>query len=266
MSAFKAQRSSIDSGAARIEVITRGNGPLVILIPSLGRAAEDFDDLASRLAQAGFCAITPQPRGLGASRGPMENITLHDYAKDMAAIINAHGGGPAVIGGHAFGNFVARATAADYPPLVKAVMLIAATHSWPLPPAIRQSIHDSHLAAQPEQQLRALKHAFFAPGNDAAVWRGGWNEAVMHAERAATEATPKAEWWTAGTAPVLDLIPENDIMTPPQTRNVYRDEMGMYGGAHRVTTVLIPRAGHALLPEQPVAVAEAIIHYLKALP
>ena len=260
------QRSIIDSGAARIEVITRGrtfdNRPLVILIPSLGRAAEDFDDLATRIAQAGFRALTPQPRGLGASVGPMENITLHDYAKDMAAIINANGGGPAVIGGHAFGNFVARTTAADYPQLVKAVMLIAATHSWPLPPEIRKSIHDSHITAQPEQQLRALKHAFFAPGNDATVWLGGWNEAVMHAERAATEATPKPEWWTAGNAPVLDILPENDIMTPPETRNAYRDEMG----AHRVQTVLIPRAGHALLPEQPVAVAEAVIHYLKSLP
>lgn len=251
----------IDTGAARIEVISRGAGALVILLPSLGRAAEDFDDLATRLAQAGYQVLTPQPRGLGASVGPMQNITLHDYARDMAVVINAYGGGPAVIGGHAFGNFVARTTAADHPALVKAIMLIAATHSWPLAPEIRQSIHDSHLTADADKQLRALKHAFFAPGNDAAVWLGGWNEQVMHAERDATEATPKPEWWTAGSAPVLDIIPENDIMTPPETRNVYRDEMG----SHRVTTTLIPRAGHALLPEQPAAVAEAVIQYLKKL-
>jgi len=92
------------------------------------------------------------------------------------------------------------------------------------------------------------------------VWLGGWNETVMHAERAATDATPKPEWWHAGTAPVLDLIPENDIMTPPHERNRYVDEMG----SHRVTTVLIPDAGHALLPEQPEATAHAIINYLKA--
>lgn len=255
------QRRIIDTGAARIEVISRGTGALVILLPSLGRAAEDFDDLAPRVAQAGYQVLTPQPRGLGASVGPLKNITLYDYARDMAAIIKAYGGGPAVIGGHAFGNFIARTTAADHPTLVKAIMLIAATHSWPLAPEIRQSIHDSHLTADADKQLRALKHAFFAPGNDAAVWLGGWNEAVMHTERDATEATPKPEWWTAGSALVLDIIPENDIMTPPATRNVYRDEMG----AHRVTTVLIPNAGHALLPEQPVAVAEAIILYLGAL-
>lgn len=259
------QRQWVQQGDTRIEVLTRGlmsnNLPLIILIPSLGRGAEDFDDLASRLAQAGYRTLAPQPRGCGASRGPMDNLTLHDFAKDIAAIIHANGGGPAAIGGHAFGNFVARTTAADYPQLVKCVMLIAATHQWPVPPDVRQSITDSHDASQPEQQLRALQHAFFKRGHDASVWLSGWNEAVMHAERIATDATPKAEWWHAGTAPVLDIIPENDIMTPPHERNRYVDEMG----AHRVTTVLIPNAGHALLPEQPEATANAIINHLKSL-
>jgi pimeloyl-ACP methyl ester carboxylesterase len=254
------QRRFVDQGEARIEVLARGDGPTVLLIPSLGRGAQDFDDLASRLAAAGFRAITPQPRGWGASRGPMEHITLHDYAKDMAAIINANDGGPAVIGGHAFGNFVARTTAADFPHLVNTVVLIAATHMWPLPDHIRKSIHDSHITAQPERQLRALQHAFFAPGHDASVWLGGWNEAVMHAERVATDTTPKPQWWHAGTAPVLDIIPADDIMTPPHERDRYVKEMG----AHRVSTVLIPDAGHALLPEQPEATANALLNYLKA--
>jgi pimeloyl-ACP methyl ester carboxylesterase len=50
-------------------------------------------------------------------------------------------------------------------------------------------------------------------------------------------------------------------MTPPESRNRYRDEFG----AQRVTTTLIPRAGHALLPEQPEAVAKAVLEYLKQL-
>ena len=111
------------------------------------------------------------------------------------------------------------------------------------------------------ERIPHLQHAFFAPGNDPRVWLGGWNEEVMHAERAATEATPRPEWWTAGRAPVLDLQPEYDVMTPPESRNRYRDELG----ADRVTAVLIPRCGHALLPEQPAAVAEAMIAFIKNL-
>jgi pimeloyl-ACP methyl ester carboxylesterase len=257
-----AERHIVDTAVSRIEVIARGSGPLVVLIPSLGRGAEDFDDLGSRLAAAGFRALAPQPRGLGASRGPLDNITLHDFARDIAAVIAHENQGPAVVAGHAFGNFVARTTAADFPDRVRAVALLAAAHLWPVPPDVRESIHKSHLMSLPdEERIPHLKHAFFAPGNDPRVWLGGWDEEVMHAERAATEATPKPEWWTAGRAPVLDLQPENDVMTPPESRNRYRDELG----AERVTTVLIPRCGHALLPEQPAAVAEALVAFIKSL-
>ena len=83
----------------------------------------------------------------------------------------------------------------------------------------------------------------------------------MHAERDATEATPKPEWWTAGSAPVLDMIPDSDPLSPPESRDTYVKEFG----ADRVTVTLIPGAAHALLPEQPVATAKALIDYLKKI-
>lgn len=255
-------RKLVERGDATIEVLAQGRGPLVVMVPSLGRPAEDFDDLAWRLADAGFCALRPQPRGIGASRGPMRGLTLHDFAKDMAAVIERHGGGPAVMCGHAFGNFVARATAADFPALVRAVVLLAATHTWPLRPELRESINRSHQMDLPEDvRLKHLQHVFFAPGNDARVWLNGWREDVMRMEREATDATPKPEWWTAGTAPVLDVIPECDPLSPPESRNNYVEEFG----ADRVTTMLIPDASHALLPEQPETVAKAVLDYLKRL-
>jgi pimeloyl-ACP methyl ester carboxylesterase len=255
-------RSIARHGDVAIEVLARGKGPVVVMVPSLGRPAGDFDDLATRLAEAGYCALTPQPRGLGASRGPLHGITLHDYAKDVAAVIDANGGGPAVVAGHAFGNFVARTAAADHPQKVRAIALLAATHTWPLRPELRDSINKSHQMGLPEDvRLKHLRHVFFAPASDARVWLEGWNEEVMHAERDATEATPRPEWWTAGSAPVLDMIPEADPLTPPESRNAYVEQLG----ADRVTTVLIPGAAHALLPEQPDAVAAALIAYLKKL-
>ena len=256
----KVTRTVVERGNTRIEVLAQGAGPLVLLIPSLGRGAEDFADLAGRLAGAGYRALRPQPRGIGGSSGPLEGITLHDFAQDVAAVVEKHGGGPVVVVGHAFGNFVARTTAADFPQLVKAVILLAATHVWPLAPELRASINKSHDMALPEEErIRCMKHAFFAPGNDPRIWLDGWHEEVMHAERAATEATPREQWWHAGKAPLLDVIPAHDACTPPESRNRYRDELG----ADRVVTTLIPNAGHALLPEQPEAVAKAVIDYLK---
>ncbi len=262
MVAMQETRSMVDAGDAQIEVITVGKGPLIVLFPSLGRSAEDFGEIAQRLAQAGCRAACPQPRGLGQSRGPLHGITLHDYARDVAAVIRHERNGAAVVAGHAFGNFVARTTAADFPELTRAVALLAATHTWPLAPELRDSINKCHMMGLPEaERLKHLQHVFFAPGNDASIWLEGWDEDVMHAERDATEATPKEEWWTAGKSRVLDLVPLNDPLSPPDSRMRYRDEWG----ADRVTVATIPNAAHALLPEQPVAVADALLAYVKSL-
>jgi len=255
-------RSIVERADVRIEILKQKRGPLIVLIPSLGRPAEDFDHLSRCLAEAGYCALRPQPRGIGKSSGSMKGITLHDYARDVAAVIERNGGNPAVVAGHAFGNFVVRTTAADFPGLVKAVILLGATHTWPVPVDIRASINKSHDMSLPEEErIRCMKHVFFASGNDPRVWLDGWHEEVMLAERAATDATPKEEWWFAGRAPVLDVQPAQDVMTPPESRNRYRDDLG----ADRVTMTVIPQAGHALLPEQPEAVAKAVIDYLKQL-
>jgi pimeloyl-ACP methyl ester carboxylesterase len=231
-----------------------------VLLPSLGRGAEDFDAIRPRLAQA--CRVlAPQPRGIGASQGLMAGVTLHDYAGDVALVIDNEGGGPAIVAGHAFGNFVARATATDRPDLVRAVVLLAATHVWPVPPEVRDSISKSgDLSLSDEERLRHLKHAFFAPENDASVWLSGWYPEVKKAQRAATDSTPQAEWWSAGNVPILDVQPENDVMIPPESALRYREELG-----ERVSIACIPGAGHALLPEQPEAVALALLGFLKQL-
>ena len=256
----KPQRKVLDRGDTRIEYYVQGSGPLVMLLPSLGRGAGDFDEVAPLLAHA--CrVVTPQPRGIGQSQGPMGGITLHDYARDIAAVIESEGGGPALIGGHAFGNFVARTTAVDRPDLVRGIALLGATHVWPVPPDIRESImKSSDLGLSDAERIGYLKHAFFGPNSDPAVWLAGWHPEVKKAQRVATDATPQPEWWHAGNAPILDVQPENDVMIPPESQSRYRDELG-----ERVSIVRIPNAGHALLPEQPAAVARALLDFDKRL-
>jgi pimeloyl-ACP methyl ester carboxylesterase len=116
------------------------------------------------------------------------------------------------------------------------------------------------LTLSDEERLRHLKHAFFAPANDASVWLTGWYPEVKKAQRAATDSTPQAEWWSAGNVPILDVQPENDVMIPSESALRYREELG-----ERVSIACIPSAGHALLPEQPEAVALALLGFLKEL-
>src|SRR5260221_403918 len=83
-----------------------GTGPVVLMIPSLGRGASDFDDLSRRFVAAGFTSVRPDPRGIGKSTGPMDGLTLHDLAADAALVIQALGGQPVVVVGHALGDRV----------------------------------------------------------------------------------------------------------------------------------------------------------------
>jgi pimeloyl-ACP methyl ester carboxylesterase len=97
------QSRMIERPGVAIEALIGGRGPLVAMVPSLGRPAEDFDDLARKLAAAGYATACVQPRGLSRSTGPMTGVSMADLAGDVATVIEGLGGGPAVVIGHAFG-------------------------------------------------------------------------------------------------------------------------------------------------------------------
>ncbi len=254
-------RGIVVCGDARIEVIAEGAGPLVVLLPSRGRDSEDYDEVAAGIARAGFRVLRPQPRGTGASSGPMTGLTLHDFAGDVAAVIAHAGGGPAVVAGHAFGNWVARMTAADHPQLVRGVIILAAAAKT-YPKALAEAVtRSADVTLADAERLGYLRSTFFAPGHDASVWLKGWYPDVNASQFAAGRATRQEEWWGAGRAPLLDLQAALDPFKPRETANELKEE---FGG--RVTIAVIPDASHALIPEQPAAVVAAIIAWMRKLP
>ena len=252
-------RKLVATADGEIDVITEGIGPLILLLPSRGRDSEDYDEIAHGLAQAGFRVLRPQPRGIGESSGPMQGITLHDFARDVAAVIR-HYGGPAVIVGHAYGNWVARMTAVDHPELVRGVV-IAAAAAKKYPPELSAAVTKSgDLSLPKEERLRYLRGTFFASGNDPSIWLEGWHPQASESQRLAGLATRQEEWWSAGTVPLLDLQADSDPFHPIEKMNELKDELG-----DRVSVAVIANASHALLPEQPKAVVEAIVAWVRTL-
>lgn len=253
-----------------IEVIARGKGPALVLLPSVGRSAEDFDELAALIAEDGFRVLAIQPRGMGASNGPLDNRpSLADFTDDVAAVVRAENEGrPLVIGGHAFGSFVARLFAARHPSLTRGTIIIAGSPGKTLKgastmtvPAMAALAQCSNLSLPDEQRLAYLYEAFFFRDNDARVWLGGWYPETKLVQRAAFDATPTDDYFAAGTAPILDVQAADDTLAIPEHADVLRTLLGS-----RVTTSVIPRAGHALVPEQPRAVADAVAGWMRALP
>ena len=249
----------VKAGPAILEVTIRGRGEPIVFIPSRGRGVHDFDDLSRRLVQAGYRAILPEPRGIGGSRGPLEDITYHDLASDVAATIKSVLAGPATIIGHAFGNRIARTLASDHPGLVKQLILLSAGGMVPRSPEIERvttRFWETDLTRQ--DRLMALRGAFFASGNDVTAWEGGWYLQTARAQRAADARTPLKEWWAGGSASILVLQGTEDVAAVPENAKKLAAEF-----PDRVTVVEIPRAGHAMLPEQPEGIAAAILAYLR---
>ena len=252
----------------RIEVAAEGRGPLIVMLPSRGRGAEDFDDVANELVKAGFRVLRPQPRGAALSLGPMQDLTMHDLARDIAVVIrNAGDGGPAIIVGHAFGSWVARMTAIDHPELVRGVVMAAAAAKaypvgFPGAKELSEAVQKSGDFALPtSERLKYLRLAFFAPSSDARAWLQGWHPAADEVQLAAGRATKQSEWWSGGTVPLLDLQGALDPFKPRAMSNEMRDEFG-----ERVSVVVIPDASHAVIQEQPNAAAAAILAWIAKLP
>lgn len=76
----------------------------------------------------------------------------------------------------------------------------------------------------------------------------------------ATQSAQVADWWQAGTTELLVIQPADDAIAPPENAHRLLAAVGQ-----RASMVAIPDAGHALLPEQPQAVADAVLIWLRGL-
>lgn len=231
------------------------------MIPSLGRGVADYDQVAALLAERGYQSIMPEPRGIDGSTGPAPE-SLFDLAQDAAEVCRHMELGQVDVVGHAFGNRVARAWAAQDPEQVGRVILLAGGGHTVLDAVVRAALMGSLAEGRKpdEERLKDLETAFFYAGNDPAVWLHGWHPAVADMQLSASEGTDTARWWEAGRAPVLLVQAEADPVAPAGNAQALADAIG-----DRLTQVLLRRASHAILPEQPATVAALIADYLSGL-
>lgn len=202
-------------------------------------------------------------RGIGGSEGPLENLTLHDLANDIAGVINYLGENPVNVLGWAYGNRVTRCLAEDHPHLVKTVILVAA--GGKVPPDKETSKTFAKLWSpnlSREERLEAIKFSLFSPSIDMETviqsmsGRKTWPEATQ-AQSKANLATPLKEWWNGGQAPMLVIQGIDDRMAVLENGQILKKD-----NEERVKLVNIEKAGHLMIYEQPEKVAEEIITFL----
>ncbi len=247
----------------QIEAIVSSSGEIIVLLPSLGADASNYDDFTPLLNQAGYKTVAMNMRGIAGSKGPLENLTLHDLANDVAGVIQSLGENPVHVLGWAYGNRVARCLAEDHPHLVKTVILVAA--GGKVPPDEETSKAFAKLwspSLSREERLDAIKFSLFSPSTDmktviqAMTGRRTWPEATQ-AQSKANQATPIIEWWNGGQAPMLVIQGIDDRMAVPENGYILKRD-----NEERVKLVNIDKAGHLMIHEQPKQVAEEIISFL----
>jgi pimeloyl-ACP methyl ester carboxylesterase len=261
-----------DLGEVQIEANVDGTGEIIILLAAGGQEASSFDSFTPLINKAGYKTVAINRRGFAGSKGPLENLTLHDLANDIAGVIKMLGEKPVHVLGWAFGNRVARCLAEDHPHLVKTLILLAAGGRVPLnPEASKYFAILVKTDSSREARLEALKFLYFSPSTDMETviqaFRGRETtreERQAHrkageAHGKANRATPIMEWWNGGHAPMLVIQGLDDQSAVPENGWILKRDHG-----DRIKLVNIEKVGHFMIYEQPEKVAEEILSFLSS--
>lgn len=247
-----------------IEYFVNGEGPVVVLMASAGREVSDFNELVATLVASGYRTVAIEAPGIGGSALPDGPMSLRDLATDIDTVLAKESvTDPVVVIGHAFGNRVVRAFAHDHAPSVRAAILIAAGGQKPVPveasKALRAAFDPTVPADEREENIRM---AFFAGDNPIPdYWKVGWYRHTATLQGNSWQQMDDEPWQAAGGVPILVVQADSDTVAPKEdASDALAEEF-----AGRVEVALIENAGHALLPEQPDAIAQSILRYLDQL-
>lgn len=246
----------------KIAYYVSGQGEPVLLAASAGREASDFNELVIALNEAGFQTLAVEAPGIKGSDMIEQPVDVMSLADDLSAVVVRELGNDKSLSviGHAYGNRLVRAFAYKNDDRVNGVILIASGGSKNIPEkanAALKAIFDPRRTVS--QRRDDIDYAFFAEGNDIPDhWMIGWHMQTAILQGQAKGSESYDIWGSGGTKAMLVLQAAEDTIAPPQDAGIplaqqYPD---------RVKLVLVPQAGHALLPEQPKVIAEEVIGFL----
>src|SRR5262247_1253249 len=158
------QTQIFDVGAARLECTVNGSGDPLVMLANAGCSTGYLERFGERLPRTQIIAINM--RGVGASRGPLDNATLHDLASDVAGVLEALQCGLVHVLGHAFGNRIARCLAADHPAMVRSVILVSAGGLIGPPKPLGSMFRDASPTKLKGPECVALGARWLSPASD----------------------------------------------------------------------------------------------------
>ncbi len=241
-----------------------GSGPLVVLLHPVGLDGTFWGGLPAALAARRRVLCLDLP-GHGRSPAVGRPRPIEAYADDVAAAIQAAGGGPAAVVGLSFGGMIAQIVAIRHPTLVSALMPCGCGGEFPA--NVRPLLRERGLAAEREGMVSiveaTIERWFTEPfrgdpavarvrarllADDVAGWSAGWHAISGLA------ATPLLG---ALRVPTLVLAGEKDIATPPAMA-----EATVARAIPGARFAVLPGAPHMMQIESEAAFTAAVVDFL----
>lgn len=239
----------VKADGIEIEVFEFGKGSeTLIMAAGNGRPAAQLSKLAEGIAANGIRVITYNYRSLGASTGPIDGLTLHDYANDLWRVADALGLKKVHLAGKTYGNRVVRAASQDKPDRVLSVILIGAGGDQ-LPSAETMALYKRYVDPNTpkDEWLKLQGELMYAPGNEHLAAQDaaeGEYPVLAAAQVKASDATAKAEWASGGTAPMLVMTCLLDRVAVPESA------LSVAKSRPNAWLVGLPGCGHNMLNER----------------
>ncbi|HZU39893.1 MAG TPA: alpha/beta hydrolase [Solirubrobacteraceae bacterium] len=115
----------LDLPDGRLAYDDQGEGPLIVATPAMLDLRSELRFLVPRLVAAGFRVVTLDQRGMGETSGEWPEYGSAPLAHDLAALIRHLDSGPAIIYGTSNGAAAGVYVAAEWPELVRGLVLAA---------------------------------------------------------------------------------------------------------------------------------------------
>lgn len=261
--------SQVRSADGTLAVEVRGDGPLIVASPGIGEDRSGFALLAEELIRSGFRVAVADLRGHGESSSRFESYGDEATARDLIAVVEHLGGGPALLVGASMSAAAAVIAAGRRPDLAAGLVLIGpflrnGTSSAgrlmlsvallkPWGPAVWRYYASTLWPGLPDAKRRARELTRHLSSS------GRW--AAFRAT-AATNHDVVAPWLNGRIeAPALVVMGEQD----PDWKDPAAEARWAAAQLRNSSLLMVPRSGHAPMLENADVTGPAVRDFARAV-
>lgn len=244
-----------------IHYVSAGHGEPVVCVHGNWGSSRWFTPLLERLP-AGLQAHAIDLRGRGDTRGPDDDYSLPALARDLRAFLDAMGLASAHLVGHSLGAGVVLQLALDAPQYARSLLLLA-------PPWIEGMPHIDGVAAYQRRMhadrdlLSAAVGVLFASPPDPAYFTALIDDATRQRLSATLATVTALEDWRPGAGLSAIAAPRR-VISGTRDPLITPSHAAGCAAALGCAIDLLPDIGHALIPEAPQAIADALAALTRA--